>query len=500
MPHALWLIALPIGSVPLVYLFRRQALGAILAAIIAALSAWLTGQLSAGTIVKVFGRAIHLSQFSQITLGLLFTASAILFLIPALAPSYVEERRRRTGSLKQSHLNQHGGVQGREGRTFYPVGLIILGIFVIASFTHHLRITAIFIEVAAILTVFIIQGGRLTSTRASLRFLSLMSLATPFFLLATWQIDFYLLNKGARSADSLTQTAFLLGIGFALWLAVVPFHGWVTAVATDCYPSSATFVLIVFPVMTFSTLINLLIEFPDIVSVPNLANVILIAGVATAFASGLLASLQRGFSELLGYTALYDLGCTLALLGIGGPAPVLVILVSLAVRALALILLAASTSAIRSRYASDGFAQIKGVAMKMPLATIGLLMGGLTLAGMPLTAGFAPHWVLLAAAAKLNILWAVLLALAGLGVAIGYLRGFYQALLIDETIAQSKIQLSTRLFPWLQEPIWLLLVISLLMVTCLIWGVFPALLIEPLQKYLPQDFVINLLAYANLSR
>ncbi len=471
MPTALWLIILPVIAAPLAYLFRRQSLGGILAAVVAASLVWLTRQLSPGHIINIFGRAIYLNQFSQATLLLLFSASTSLFLIPALSPEKKQHSKR-----KRHKQNQHGGVQGQEGRTLYPIGLIILAIFVMASFAHHLGIIAIFVEFAAILTVFIIQGGRLASTRAALRFLSLMSLATPLFIMAAWQMDFYILHKNIETASMLTQMAFVSGMGFALWLAIMPFHGGITVVATDCYPSSAAFVLIAFPLMAFATLINLLLQFSDLSTVSSFTEAMLMAGGVTAVMAGGLASLQRGFSELLGYAALYDIGCDLVMLATGEPTAILVILVSLTTRTLALILLAASTSAIRSRYTSDGFAHLKGTAMKMPVATAGLFIGGLTLAGAPFTAGFAPRLALFTAI-QTDMLWLSLLALAGLGVAVGYLRGLYA--MLTERLDKPKI-LST--FDGLQEPFWLLLVISLCLVTSLIWGIFPTLLIDPLQK------------------
>ena len=45
MPASLWLILLPIGAVPIVYLLRRVKLGAVVAAAMALLLGWLAIQL-----------------------------------------------------------------------------------------------------------------------------------------------------------------------------------------------------------------------------------------------------------------------------------------------------------------------------------------------------------------------------------------------------------------------------------------------------------------------
>jgi formate hydrogenlyase subunit 3/multisubunit Na+/H+ antiporter MnhD subunit len=473
-PQAFWLIALPIGAVPVVYLLRRVGTGAILAALVALLSAWWVTRLPTGVILNFLGRNVELDHLSQITLSLLFAATALLFLIPAFLP--------KAGPKNKSGVPT-AGVSWSDNRTFYPVGLAILGLFGAASLSRHVGIIAILIEVAVILTVFVIQGVRVDSTRAALRFLVLLSLATPLFLLAAWRIDFYQLSGGLQTNGNLEQTALLIGFGFALWLAVVPFHSWLTTTSAEAAPATAAFVFIAFPIISFTTMIHLLADFPWLVDSPQVIQAIIMGGLATALLGGILAGVQRGFSELMGYAALYDLGCTLVAFGLGGPTGVITILVSLIVRALALTLIAASASAIRVRAGSDGFAELREMAQQMPIATIGLILGGLTLAGVPFTAGFAPHWQLLRLLAEVEPHGSVLVALAGLGVALGYLRGF-RSTLLPRRFAKSSFKVAaarSAVVFTVQEPPLLLGLIMLLSATTILLGLFPAVLIEPVQ-------------------
>lgn len=465
MPQALWLIALPLGIAPLVYFLRRKILGAFLAILIAFATTWLAMQLPTGVVLRLLGRTIELGPLSQVSLSLLFAATAVLFLALAL---YREE----TGvALPGKAVNQ-------EARIFYPSALIILSLFVAASLSRHLGITAIFIELAAILAVFVIQTERLESTRAALRFLILFSLAMPFLLLAARQIDIYQLNGGLISSTQLEQTALFVGVGFAMWLAIVPFHGWLTSTATEASPPMAAFVLITFPVVAFSAFIHLLIDSPWLVDSLYLMNALVLAGVFTAFIGGAMASVQRGFSELLGYAATFNLGCMVVILGLGGRSAVITILVALAVRSLALALIGVSVFAIQIHVINDGFTQVRGVAQRLPVAITGLMVGGLTLAGMPLTAGFAPYWQLLRSIAQVDGRWLVLLVLGGLGVAIGYLRGLRATLLDEPNGASGNASLK------FQEPFPLLVIIAVLTSACILVGLFPSLLIEPLQTAL----------------
>lgn len=472
MSAALWLMILPLSAAPFVYLFRRRRIGAIIAIIVTFILAWLALRLPTGVVLNFLGRTIELNYLSQSTLAILFLATTILFLIPALLSFAQPEKRRAMASGKNI---------GQDVRIFYPSALVVMGLFVAASLSRHLGITAIFVELAAILSVFVIQTERIESTRAALRFLILISLATPLLLLAAQQIDFYQLRGGLVSPQYLEQTALFAGLGFAVWLAVFPFHGWLISTATESSPPMAAFILITFPVVAFSTLINLLVDLPWLVGSEYLVEAIVIAGVFTAFIGGILASIQRGFGELLGHTALYDLGCILAMLGLGGQAVITTILVSLFVRTLALILIATSLSTLHLTIASDGFAQVKGIARQMPVATLGLLTGGLTLAGAPFTAGFAAHWELLRFVTEVDGRWTVLIVLGGLGVALGYLRGLRAMLTPDQALE--------RRLGWSRpgngirfgEPVLLILMISLLALASLTLGLFPALLIDQVQ-------------------
>ena len=105
------------------------------------------------------------------------------------------------------------------------------------------------------------------------------------------------------------------------------------------------------------------------------------------------------------------------------------------------------------------------------LAVVALMIGGGILAGIPLLAGFGPRLQIIHASAEVNPVLPMLLILGGLGVAIGFLRG------LKATMAPER-ELSPVTFA---EPRLLLILISLLIVVSVLLGLFPALLIEPLQ-------------------
>jgi formate hydrogenlyase subunit 3/multisubunit Na+/H+ antiporter MnhD subunit len=75
--------------------------------------------------------------------------------------------------------------------------------------------------------------------------------------------------------------------------------------------------------------------------------------------------------------------------------------------------------------------------------------------------------------------WPALLILAGLGVAIGYLRGV-AALLTSSSLPASSPRGSPQRFAS-EEPLLLMVILIVLGLACLLLGVFPGWLIEPLR-------------------
>lgn len=390
----LWLVILPVAASPLVYLVRRWGLAAHLAALVALLTGLLAWSLPPTNPIRLMGRPFLLDPLTQHVLALLFVLAAVLFLVAWRLP---------------------------QGRAFFPAGLILLGLLAAAGMSRHLGITALVMVLAVIDAVPIIQGGQTGSTRAAWRFLVMMLLALPFFLLAAWRVDLY--REDVENVVYLGHAALFLALGMAVWLAAVPLHGWLTAVGAEAPPVAAALVLTGFPLLALVTLLHMLTEATWFTWPEHAGRLLLIAGLASAATGGLLAAVQRGLRPLLGYAALFDLGCLLVALAIGGDGGALAFYAGLAVRGLGLGLAGAATAAVSQWAGGHAFAELRGSARRMPLATVALMAGGFTLAGLPLTAGFFPRWLLFQDLAQADPRWVWLLASGGMGVAIGYLRG-----------------------------------------------------------------------------
>ncbi len=432
----LWLIILPLGAAIPVYLLRDWQFGGHLAALVSVFAGILAAIFPPTNPLQLMGRVLLLDPLTQYTLAIYFIASAWLYI---------------------------AGHSLRVGRNFLPLGLCMSGLFAIAAMSRHLAISSLAMTLAAITIVPAVQDDRSDSVQGAWRFLVAMSLALPFFLLAAWHIDAY--RADVAYAASLSQAATLLAVGFGMWLAAFPMYGVLTTSGDFSSSVSGTLVLIGFPMMALTLLTHLLAEATWFGWWEQTARMLLLAGLASVILGGLLILIQRALRAMLGYAALFDLGCLLIALSVQGAHGALVLYASLATRALGLTLLGIATETLLEKPGEDSLTSLRGVGRRQPLATVALMIGSFTLAGTPLAAGFAGRWLMLRDLAQLNEQWAWLVVLAGLGVVIAYLRTLFVLARPDE--AGSRV---LRPIAILWIPSVVLLILSLASIAL---GVFP---------------------------
>lgn len=443
-PSLWWLVLAPLAMFPPVYALRRFRLGGWLAIVFSLLLAYVALITPRGNVTWALGRPIVYDDTTAYVIALLFAATACLFALSLSVP---------------------------QGWTFYPFSLIILALFTAAMVSRHLGIIALLVEVAALLSVLIIQGGRLGAVRAALRFVVLMTLAMPFFLLAAWRIDQYWAN--ANNAVFLSQVTLLVASGFVLWLGIVPLHGWLSGIASEAEPGIAAFILMTFPTIALVNLLHLLSIAPWLTNMPLTLDIVLAVGLFSAVIGGLFASVQRAFGPLMGYATIFDVGASLIALGLGNEQGLNIILLSIFARTFALLLIAVSSAAIQAHASDDSFAQARGLAANLPLATVGLGVGALTLVGIPFTVGFVPRWLLWQSLAGFEATLSLGLSLAGLGVAIGYIRGLRALVEPQDTTRPAPLEERVRG----TEPL-----IVGLMILCCGLGIFPQSLLALVEQ------------------
>jgi multicomponent Na+:H+ antiporter subunit D len=395
-----WLVIFPLAAAPVVYFLRRWRLASYLAALVSLLAGGLAWSFPPTNPMRVLGRTFLLDPLTQQVLALLFVTAAILFV---------------------------AGAWWRQGEYLAPLGLVSLALLAVSGMSRHLGFTAITFVMAAIVTVPLIQAEQTDSTRGAWRFLLLMFFGLPFVLLAAWRVD--MVREDPANAVYLAEAALFLLFGMTIWLAVFPLHGWLTGVGSYAPPLAAVYVLTAFPLMVFVMLLHVMNEASWFNAADQAKEWLLLGGVISAAVAGIMAAVQRNLRAVFAYAALFDLACLLIGLAVLTPAHAYVFYAAFGVRTLGLVLSGMAAAAIRYRVGDDAFTALPHRDSRSIFVILAWAAGGLTLAGLPLAAGFAPRWLLLGDLAGAGPEWVWLVLLAGLGVMIGFARGIYWMLL-----------------------------------------------------------------------
>jgi formate hydrogenlyase subunit 3/multisubunit Na+/H+ antiporter MnhD subunit len=352
-------------------------------------------QIAMGEAVTFFGRELVLEQSDRMAMAFLFfTSAGIFFLAWRMSPRSL----------------------------LFPIGLGLLSLLSGALLIRPLIYAALLIEIAAALSVFALQAEGSPLSRGGMRYLAFTTLALPGLLVTHWLLDRYTVTPDDTQLLS-TSTA-LLAFSFALLLGVVPFHTWVPSVVGDSVPLAGIFVLTVSNNAVWFLLLDFLETYPWLSSFPNFGSLVSTAGVTMVVVGGLLAPAQRRLGPLIGHAALIDSGAALVAMGMNSKLGLELALLSLYVRPFGLVLMAAGLSGLWKRNGNDdSLDALRGVGWRAPWSTATLIFGTLSIAGLPVSAGFVWRWSLYRSLAPSNPGYALILILAGMGVMIGLWRG-----------------------------------------------------------------------------
>ena len=435
----LWIIVVPWVMAPWVYLFRRRStIAAFLSAGTSLVVAVICFLLPPDQTVSILGRGLVFDLWRRWLLLFLFGGAVLLF-------------------LYSWRLSQ--------GWSFFPFLLVTLGFLAGSAMVDNFLLAVILLELAGIILAFLIQGGPRADPRVTLGFLVPLIIAGSCLVFSTHLFDLLALDPEDLASARLAMIA--LTLGFGIVLAVVPFHLFLPAVTQEAPPMVAAFLLGFYQVVALSLMVGLIDRQPWLQS--EAFDIVLVAGLITALGGGFFAFLGRAPGRLLAYGTISDLGLILVGLGTASEVGVAGAITHLINRSLAIALVTMSWGVISERYGGERSAMPLGVARVLPWATLGYILGGLTLAGFPLT-GFATRWPIYLTLLPDNPLYTLGLILGGLGVAWGYLRSLTPILGRGERPPGGK------------EPLLVALMIVTLVGTSLLLGIYADHLLEPLLK------------------
>jgi len=247
--------------------------------------------------------------------------------------------------------------------------------------------------------------------------------------------------------------------------------------AEEAPPYTLGFILTVFPTFSLVFGLSFIDRYSWLRDSADLQTGLRFVGLLMMVSAGLWAAFQRHLGRIFAYAAVAETGLSLIALGLPNLQFGLQALFYLLVpRALAYGVWTISITIFKGQAPDLKFTSLQGLARQFPVATSGLVLANLALAGTPLLASFPVRQALWEALAVQSLPSAVWFGLASLGLWIGALRSLAVLLMAPENTRWNSQE------SWSQRAL-----IGAGLLALLAFGVFPQWA-QPLLANLPLMF------------
>ncbi|OZB25615.1 MAG: NADH-quinone oxidoreductase subunit N [Pseudomonas sp. 34-62-33] len=281
-----------------------------------------------------------------------------------------------------------------------------------------------------------------------------------------------------RESSQLVQIGIgMMLIGLAFKLSLVPFHLWTPDVYEGAPAPVAAFLATASKVAVFAVLLRLY-QMSPAMSGGWLNELLTLIAIASILFGNLLALLQNNLKRLLGYSSIAHFGYLLvALIASKGLAveAVGVYLATYMLTSLGAFGVITLMSTPYSGRDADALYEYRGLFWRRPYLTAVLTVMMLSLAGIPLTAGFIGKFYVIAAGVEAQLWW--LLGAMVLGSAIGVF--YYLRVMVTLFMREPNMHRHDAPFDWGQGAGGIMLLVVALLVFVL--GVYPQPLLELVQ-------------------
>jgi len=319
---------------------------------------------------------------------------------------------------------------------FYALFLLVFsGLLGVASTGDAFNLF-VFLEISSLSTYVLIALGAYRDKRAlttAFNYLVMGTIGATFYVIG---IGFLYMATGTlnmadlaeRIADALGNRTIHAGfafivVGIGLKVAIYPLHLWLPNAYTYAPSAVSAFLAATATKVAIYVLMRFLFSVfqPDFAfEAAALKMIILPFAVLGMFAGSFIAIFQNDFKKVLAYSSIAQIGYMLLGIGLLSETGLTAAIVHLFNHAVTKATLFMVLGAYMLRTGGSFFANLEGLGRIMPWTSAAAVIGGLSLIGVPGTAGFVSKWVLVQAALESGMWWIAVLVVAASLLAVIY--------------------------------------------------------------------------------
>lgn len=282
----------------------------------------------------------------------------------------------------------------------------------------------VFMEISSLASyVLVAAGPRRQALTAAFKYLVTGTVGATFYLIGVGYL--YMMTGTLNMTDlaerlgpvATTPPVLMAGgfilLGLAFKAALFPMHAWMP----EAYRFAPTPVAVFMAACSTKVAMFVLIRFDFLVLTPKLpgyqdviAAVLLPLSVAAMLVGSAVALFERDLKRLLGYSSVAQIGYILLAVSLASSAGLTAAMLHLFNHALIKGALFMAVGTLVLRTGSARLEDLAGIGKTMPLTTLALCLAGVSLIGVPLTAGFVSKWALISAVLEQGTLGLLLLA------------------------------------------------------------------------------------------
>jgi multicomponent Na+:H+ antiporter subunit D len=348
--------------------------------------------------------------------------------------------------LPYSRASIEAEVGAQQHYLFYTMFALCLAGLLGITITGDAFNVFVFLEISSLSTYVLIALGRdRRALVAAYQYLIMGTIGATFIVIGIGLL--YLMTGTLNLADMASRIADVRGtrpvlaalafltVGISLKLALFPLHQWLP----NAYTYAPSAVSAFLAATATKVAVYVLLRFYFSVFGPSqvfarlpMEEAMLLLALAGMFFASAIAIFQTDLKRLFAYSSVSQIGYIILGLSFGSTTGLTATIVHLFNHGVTKGAIFMLLGMVAQRMGGTSVARVHGLGQRMPWTSLGVVVCGLSLIGVPGTAGFISKWYLILAALERGQWWLVFLIVASSLFAVAYVWRFVEAAYLRE--------------------------------------------------------------------